>query len=117
VSPLADSSGRSTRTPFSNFAPALTSATRWAELEEVAGTGVAQGLMEAVVDHARAAGHGLLTLWVRRGNRRARCFYEKWGLQPDGGQRSGPHAVLPIQLHEVRYRMPLEPRRPGGDAL
>jgi dihydrofolate reductase len=31
VSPLVDSSGRSTRTPFSNFAPALTSATRWAE--------------------------------------------------------------------------------------
>jgi hypothetical protein len=69
--------------------------------------------MEAVVDHARAAGHGLLTLWVCRGNGRARCCYEKWGLQPDGGQRSGPHAVLPIQLHEIRYRMPLEPRRPG----
>ena len=32
VSPLVDSSGRSMRTPFSNFAPALTSATRWAEL-------------------------------------------------------------------------------------
>jgi hypothetical protein len=32
VSPLVDSSGRSTRTPFSNFAPALNSATRWAEL-------------------------------------------------------------------------------------
>jgi conjugative relaxase-like TrwC/TraI family protein len=35
VSPLVDSSGRSTRTPFSNFDPALTSATRWADFGAV----------------------------------------------------------------------------------
>jgi GNAT superfamily N-acetyltransferase len=77
--------------------------------ENVAGTGVAQALMEAAVEHARAAGCGLLTLWVRPDNNRARRFYEKYGLQPDGAERSGPHAVLPIEIHEIRYRMSLEP--------
>jgi GNAT superfamily N-acetyltransferase len=80
--------------------------------EDVAGTGVARALMEAAVEQARAAGHGILTLWVRRENGRARRFYEKYGLQPDGGERSGPHEILPIQIDEIRYRMSLEPRRP-----
>jgi GNAT superfamily N-acetyltransferase len=75
--------------------------------EDVAGTGVAQALMEATVDHARAAGHGLLTIWVRRENGRARRFYEKCGLQLDGGERSRPHDVLPFEMHEIRYRMSL----------
>jgi GNAT superfamily N-acetyltransferase len=75
--------------------------------EDVAGTGVAQALMEAAVDHARAAGHGLLTIWVRRENGRARRFYEKYGLQLDGGERSRPHDVLPFEMHEIRYRMSL----------
>jgi GNAT superfamily N-acetyltransferase len=75
--------------------------------EEVAGTGVARALMEAAVEHARTAGQGLLTLWVRQENGRARRFYEKYGLRPDGAERSGPHAVLPIEIHEIRYRMSL----------
>jgi GNAT superfamily N-acetyltransferase len=77
--------------------------------EEVAGTGVAQALMDAAVEHARAAGRGLLTLWVRPENGRARRFYEKYGLQPDGGKRSRPHDSLPVEMHEIRYRMSLEP--------
>jgi GNAT superfamily N-acetyltransferase len=76
--------------------------------EDVAGTGVAQTLMGAALDHARGAGHGLLTSWVRRENGRARRFYEKHGLHPDGGERSGRHDVLPIEIHEIRYRMSLE---------
>jgi GNAT superfamily N-acetyltransferase len=75
--------------------------------EEVAGTGVAQALLEASVGHARAAGHDLLTLWVRPENGRARRFYEKCGLRPDGRERSRPHDVLPIEMHELRYRMSL----------
>ena len=75
--------------------------------ENVAGTGVAQALLEASVGHARAAGHDLLTLWVRPENGRARRFYEKYGLQPDGRERSRPHDVLPIEMHELRYRMSL----------
>ena len=50
-------------------------------------------------------------------NGRARRFYEKYGLQPDGRERSGPHDVLPIEIHEIRYRMSLEPSGPRlGDS-
>jgi GNAT superfamily N-acetyltransferase len=80
--------------------------------EEVAGRGAAPALMDAAIERARAAGQGALTLWVRRENGRARRFYEKYGLQLDGGERSRPHDVLPFEMHEVRYRMSLEPRRP-----
>jgi GNAT superfamily N-acetyltransferase len=80
-------------------------------VEDVAGTGVAQALMEATVDHARAAGHGLLTAWVRQENGRARRFYEKYGMHMDGSERSGQHDVLPMEIHEIRYRIALEPRR------
>jgi L-amino acid N-acyltransferase YncA len=59
--------------------------------EDVAGTGVARALLEATVERARAAGDGLLLTWVRRENGRARRFYEKSGLQRDGGKRSGQH--------------------------
>ena len=79
--------------------------------EEVAGTGVAPALMDAAIEHARAAGHSFLTLWVRIENGRARRFYEKYGLQPDGGERSRPHDSLSIEMHEIRYRMSLEPLR------
>jgi GNAT superfamily N-acetyltransferase len=85
-------------------------------VEDVAGTGVSRVLMEAALEHARAAGHGLLTAWVRRENGRARRFYEKYGLQPDGGERSGPHEVLPIEIDEIRYRMSLESRKPQWGA-
>jgi len=80
--------------------------------EDVAGTGVAQALLEASVGHARARGHDLFTLWVRPENDRARRFYEKYGLQPDGRERSRPHDLLPIEMHEIRYRMSLAPRIP-----
>jgi len=59
--------------------------------EEVAGTGVSPTLMNSAVEHARAAGRGLLTLWVRPENGRARRFYEKYGLQPDGGEHGIDH--------------------------
>jgi SAM-dependent methyltransferase len=61
-----------------------------------------------------------LTLWVRPENGRARRFYEKCGLQPDGRERSRPHHVLPIEMHEIRYRMSLEghgPQREGSTAF
>jgi GNAT superfamily N-acetyltransferase len=80
--------------------------------EDVAGTGVARALMDAAIDQARAAGQRVLTLWVRRENGRARRFYEKHGMRPDGADRSRPHDVLPTAMHEIRYRMSLEPRRP-----
>jgi GNAT superfamily N-acetyltransferase len=77
--------------------------------EEVAGTGVAPTLMDAAIEHAHANGHGILTLWVRRENGRARRFYEKHGMRADGTERSRPHDVLPTEMNEIRYRMSLEP--------
>jgi GNAT superfamily N-acetyltransferase len=84
--------------------------------EDVAGTGEARALMDAAIDHVRAAGQGVLMLWVRRENGRARRFYEKHGMRPDGAKRSRPHEILPTEMHEIRYRVSLEPRRsqPGG---
>ena len=81
--------------------------------EDVAGTGVAGTLMDAAIEQAGAADQGLLTLWVRRENGRARRFYEKHGMRPDGAERSRPHDVLPTEMDEIRYRMQLEPRRPS----
>jgi ribosomal protein S18 acetylase RimI-like enzyme len=84
--------------------------------EDVAGTGVALALTDAAVEHARAAGQGLLTLWVRPENGRARRFYEKYGLHPDGGERSRPYDLLPVEMHEIRYRMSVgSPPRPRPD--
>jgi GNAT superfamily N-acetyltransferase len=75
--------------------------------EEVAGTGVAQALMDATIERARAARQGILTLWVRRENGRARRFYEKRGMRTDGTERRRPHDVLPTEMNEIRYRMTL----------
>jgi RimJ/RimL family protein N-acetyltransferase len=83
--------------------------------EDVAGTAVAPALTDAAAEHAHAAGHRLLTLWVRPENARARRFYEKYGLRPDGGERSRPHEILPIQIHEIRYRMSLGAHGPQRD--
>jgi GNAT superfamily N-acetyltransferase len=76
-------------------------------MEEVAGKGVAPALMDAAIDHAHANGQGILTLWVRRENGRARRFYEKHGMQADGTQRRRPHDVLPTEMNEIRYRISL----------
>jgi GNAT superfamily N-acetyltransferase len=83
--------------------------------EDVAGTGVAHALMDAAIEQAHAVGQDVLTLWVRRENGRARRFYEKHGMRPDGAERSRPHDILPTEMHEIRYRVSLEPRwsQPG----
>jgi ribosomal protein S18 acetylase RimI-like enzyme len=75
--------------------------------EEVAGTEVARALMDAAVEHSRAAGHDVLTLWVRRENGRARRFYDKHGMREDGTERRRSHDVLPTEMNEIRYRMSL----------
>jgi GNAT superfamily N-acetyltransferase len=75
--------------------------------EEVAGTEVAPALMDAAIEHSRAAGQDVLTLWVRRENGRARRFYEKHGMREDGTERRRSHDVLPTEMNEIRYRMSL----------
>src|SRR4051812_8606731 len=73
-------------------------------IEDIAGTGAAGALMDAVVRDARRNGRSVLTLWVRRDNVRARRFYETYGFELDGGERSGPHPVIGVPIHELRYR-------------
>jgi GNAT superfamily N-acetyltransferase len=75
--------------------------------EEVAGTEVAPALIHAAIEHSRAAGQDVLTLWVRRENGRARRFYEKHGMRQDGTERRRSHDVLPTEMNEIRYRMSL----------
>ena len=75
--------------------------------EEVAGTEVAPALMDAAIERVRTAGQGVLTLWVRRENGRARRFYEKHGMREDGTERRRSHDVLPTEMNEIRYRMSL----------
>jgi GNAT superfamily N-acetyltransferase len=75
--------------------------------EEVAGTEVAPALMDTAIQHSRAAGQSVLTLWVRRENGRARRFYEKHGMREDGAERRRPHDVLPTEMNEIRFRMSL----------
>ena len=53
-------------------------------LEEMKGQGVAQALMEWVIDRARAQRADYLYLSVFTENHRARRFYEKYGFEPEG---------------------------------
>lgn len=75
--------------------------------EDVAGTGVAQGLMDAALAYAHALRCSAVSLWVRAENARARRFYERVGLRLDGKERTRQHPTLAIEIHEVRYRLPL----------
>ena len=80
-------------------------------MEDVAGTGVAQALMEATVDHARAAGHGLLTAWVRQENGRARRFYEKYGKHL--GARGGSSGASCASGRSTGSALVYTPSSPG----
>jgi ribosomal protein S18 acetylase RimI-like enzyme len=57
---------------------------------QVRGTGVAELLIGAVVDHARAVGAPRITLWVALGNARARAFYLRMGFTPTGRRQAYP---------------------------
>ncbi len=50
------------------------------------GRGVADGLVAAVCDLARAAGASAVTLWVTEVNDRARAFYRRVGFAATGGR-------------------------------
>lgn len=54
------------------------------------GSGVADRLVSAVVEHARAAGAGRVTLWVATGNARAVIFYRRMGFRPTGRHQRYP---------------------------
>jgi GNAT superfamily N-acetyltransferase len=68
-------------------------------------TGTGRALMERVLSRTGAAGYQSITLWVLRDNERARRFYERAGLTPDGATNvlTGLGGIL-----EVRYRRSLD---------
>ena len=51
------------------------------------GGGVADLLVDAVADHARAAGATQLVLWVTEVNARARAFYQRMGFRATGARQ------------------------------
>ncbi|HUJ06587.1 MAG TPA: GNAT family N-acetyltransferase [Streptosporangiaceae bacterium] len=51
------------------------------------GLGVADGLVEAVARHARAAGAKTLVLWVTEVNGRAQALYRRLGFAPTGARQ------------------------------
>jgi ribosomal protein S18 acetylase RimI-like enzyme len=67
------------------------------------GTGAGRALMTAAKAAMVAAGWTEMRLWVLAANERARRFYERAGLRPDGEQEMfTPHGTT-VQLPEVRY--------------
>ena len=68
----------------------------------VRGSGVAGLLVTAVVEHARTAGAGRVTLWVAAGNPRAAAFYRRMGFQPTG-QRQVYHRADAADLDEEEF--------------
>ena len=59
---------------------------RFYVVQDFHGTGVAQALMDACADDARARGGRTLWLGVWDQNPRAIRFYKKWGFEDVGGQ-------------------------------
>ena len=66
--------------------PAPVEVLRFYVLNEFHGTGIAQALMNACADDARARGGRTLWLGVWDQNPRAIRFYTKWGFEDVGGQ-------------------------------
>jgi GNAT superfamily N-acetyltransferase len=69
------------------------------------GTGAGRALMAAAVDSSRSEGFRAATLWVLRGNERARRFYERAGWSVDGTEKDD--VVAGVTVTEVRYRRDL----------
>ncbi|MYV52141.1 GNAT family N-acetyltransferase [Streptomyces sp. SID3212] len=75
-------------------------------------TGVGRALMDALTAAAGEAGHGALVLWVLKENDRARRFYTRSGLAPDGAEE--PFDVAGTHVPEVRYTRHLTPPSAPG---
>jgi GNAT superfamily N-acetyltransferase len=71
---------------------------------EARGSGVADRLVGAVLDVARARGHGITVLWVSDGNRAAERLYERHGFARTG-------RVQPIDDDDPARGMEFEMRR------
>ena len=77
----------------------------------VRGTGVADLLVGAAVDHARAVGAPQITLWVTVGNARARAFYRRMGFTPTGRRQAYPREGADA-LDEEEFARPVRSAAP-----
>jgi len=68
--------------------------------------GIGSALMAQALHALKLLGYAEATLWVLRGNQRARDFYEASGFVPDGAAKVDTNAAG-ISYDEVRYRRPL----------
>lgn len=78
---------------------------------DLIGTGVGRALYAAALRGARERGAVRQALWVLRDNARARRFYERAGLAPDGAERTEPVGGAPVT--EVRYVCAVRPKGPS----
>ncbi len=60
------------------------------------GTGLAQELLDAVLERMRASGVEVARLWVMVENHRGRRFYEKLGWVDSGARSHSPFAPHPV---------------------
>lgn len=72
------------------------------------GRGVGVALCERLMTEASRRDWKEVTLWVLRGNSRARRFYEQTGFARDGAEKTTSN-LIGTPLHEIRYRMPVKP--------
>jgi ribosomal protein S18 acetylase RimI-like enzyme len=71
-------------------------------------TGAGRALMAAAREALAAAGYPEFRLWVLEDNHRARRFYERAGMAPDGDRDVYTPAGGSAALPEVRYAASLE---------
>ena len=67
------------------------------------GRGVGRLLLAAAKEGLTAAGFPAVRLWVLEENHRARRFYERAGLRPDGARQNYTPRGTTIEVPEVRY--------------
>lgn len=76
-------------------------------LPEQWGIGAGHRLFAAARERLTAGGFPDLRLWVLEDNHRARRFYERQGMKPDGGRDVWVPRGHPVELPELRYTVPL----------
>jgi GNAT superfamily N-acetyltransferase len=72
------------------------------------GTGAGRALMTAAREALAAAGFAVMRLWVLAENHRARRFYERAGMAPDGARDTFTPPGSSAELPEIRYAMRLD---------
>jgi ribosomal protein S18 acetylase RimI-like enzyme len=65
--------------------------------------GAGRRLCEHAFGEAAARQHSAITLWVLKGNDRARRFYERVGYAHDGAEKTDTQ-LIGTPLYDVRYR-------------